>query len=125
MSDPDGVTGEATHTVKVKTRTEPQPYKGGRTLHVYAPDYQGTKLEPSFTSILQAYYGAGLGDWNVVWERRAQPGDTILVHVGLYKPERLNYVDPDDDAVRRLDVADAERHARRSPSRLNRPGTAR
>lgn len=94
MSDPDGVTGEATHTVKVKTRTEPQPYVGGRTLHVYAPDYQGTKLEPNFTSILQAYYGAGLGDWNVVWERRAQPGDTILVHVGLYKSERLNYVDP-------------------------------
>ena len=44
--------------------------------------------------MLQAYYGAGLGDWSVVWERRAQPGDTILVHVGLYKPERFNYVDP-------------------------------
>ena len=43
---------------------------------------------------MQAYYGAGLGDWSVVWERRAQPGDTILVHAGLYKPERLNYVDP-------------------------------
>ena len=51
-------------------------------------------MEPSFTSILQAYYGAGLGDWSVVWERRAQPGDTLLVHAGLYKPERLNYVDP-------------------------------
>ena len=43
---------------------------------------------------MQAYYGAGLGDWSVVWERRAQPGDTILMHAGLYKPERLNYVDP-------------------------------
>jgi hypothetical protein len=43
---------------------------------------------------LQAYYGAGLGDWSVVWERRAQPGDTLLLHAGLYKPERLNYVDP-------------------------------
>jgi hypothetical protein len=43
---------------------------------------------------LQAYYGAGLGDWSVVWERRAQPGDTILMHAGLYKPQRLNYVDP-------------------------------
>ena len=66
----------------------------GRTLHVYPPDHQGTRQEPSFTSLLQAYYGAGLGDWSVVWERRAQPGDTILVHVGLYKSERLNYVDP-------------------------------
>ena len=94
LSDPDGVSGEATHTVKVRTRTEPQPSKEGRTLHVYPTDYTGPRQEPSFTSILQAYYGAGMGDWNVVWERRAQPGDTILVHVGLYKSDRLNYVDP-------------------------------
>ena len=52
------------------------------------------RQEPSFTSLLQAYYGAGLGDWSVVWERRAQPGDTILLHAGLYKSDRLNYVDP-------------------------------
>lgn len=94
LSDPDGTAGETTHTVKVKTRTEPQPSKTGRTLHVYAPDYKGTRMEPSFTGILQAYYGAGLGDWSVVWERRAQPGDTLLVHAGLYRPERTNYVDP-------------------------------
>jgi Right handed beta helix region len=94
MKDPDGITGQAAQKVRVKTRTEPQPYAGGRKLHVYAPDYQGTKMEPNFGSIMEAYYGAGLGDWNVVWERRAQPGDTILVHVGLYKSERLNYVDP-------------------------------
>ncbi|MCS7024355.1 MAG: hypothetical protein NZV14_06105 [Bryobacteraceae bacterium] len=94
LRDPDGVRGTATQTVKVKTRTEPKPYSGGRRLHVYPPDYQGPKQEPSFTSLLQAYYGAGLGDWNMVWERRAQPGDTILLHVGLYKNDRLNYVDP-------------------------------
>ncbi len=94
MSDPDGVSGESTTSVRVKTRAEPMPYPEGRTLHVYPPDYQGQRLEPSFTGILQAYYGAGLGDWSVVWERRARPGDTLLVHVGLYKPERLNYVDP-------------------------------
>ena len=94
LADPDGVSGEATHSVRVKTRTEPQPYRGGRTLHVYPADYQGQRIEPSFTGILEAYYGAGLGDWNVVWERRAQPGDTLLVHAGLYRNERLNYVDP-------------------------------
>jgi hypothetical protein len=94
LSDPDGTNGQTAHTVKVKTRSEPQPSKEGRTLHVYAPDHQGPRLEPSFSSLLQAYYGAGLGDWNVVWERRAQPGDTILVHAGLYKNDRLNYVDP-------------------------------
>ena len=94
MADPDGVKGTATQTVKVKTRTEPQPYAGGRQLHVYPPDYKGDKLEPNFSTLLEAYYGAGLGDWSVVWERRAQPGDTILLHAGLYKPERRNYVDP-------------------------------
>lgn len=94
MTDPDGVNGQAAQTVKVRTRKEPQPSPRGRTLHVYPADYQGPKQEPSFTGILQAYYGAGLGDWNVVWERRARPGDTLLVHAGLYKPERLNYVDP-------------------------------
>ncbi|HWB96091.1 MAG TPA: hypothetical protein VG672_05300 [Bryobacteraceae bacterium] len=94
LADPDGITGEAAHTVKVRTRSEPQPSQEGRKLHVYPPDYKGPRTEPSFTSILEAYYGAGLGDWNVVWERRARPGDTLLVHAGLYKPERLNYVDP-------------------------------
>jgi hypothetical protein len=94
LTDPDGATGETTHTVNVRTRVEPQPSKEGRTLHVYPPDYQGKRIEPSFTGILQAYYGAGLGDWSVVWERRARAGDTLLVHAGLYKPERLNYVDP-------------------------------
>lgn len=94
MADRDGVRGEATQIVKVKTRSEPQPAKGGRTLHVYPPDYEGKREEPSFTSLLQAYYGAGLGDWSVVWERRVQPGDTILMHAGLYQNDRLNYVDP-------------------------------
>lgn len=94
MTDADGTSGETIQTVRVRTRTEPQPFEAGRTLHVYAPAYEGPREEPSFTSLLQAYYGAGLGDWSVVWERRVQPGDTILVHAGLYKSERLNYVDP-------------------------------
>ena len=94
LADPDGVTGNTTQTVKIRTRTEPQPFQGGRKLHVYPPDYTGTKIQPAFGSLMEAYYGAGLGDWNVVWEHRAQPGDTILMHAGLYRPERLNYVDP-------------------------------
>ncbi len=94
LKDPDGVTGNPRREVKVTTRTEPMPFTKGRTLHVYPPDYFGPREEPSFTGILQAYYGAGLGDWSVVWERRAKPGDTLLVHAGLYRPERWNYVDP-------------------------------
>ena len=93
LKDPDGATGRTTQLVRARTRTEPQRSTKGRTLHVYPPDYQGPREEPSFTSLLEAYYGAGLGDWSVVWERRAQPGDVILMHVGLYRPERLNYVD--------------------------------
>jgi len=94
MTDADGVSGQAVQLVRVKTRSEPQPAAEGRKLHVYPPDYEGPRQEPSFTSLLQAYYGAGLGDWSVVWERRAAAGDTILMHAGLYKNDRLNYVDP-------------------------------
>lgn len=94
LTDPDGVSGQSSQLVRIKTRSEPQPSQEGRKLHVYPPDYQGPRQEPSFTSLLQAYYGAGLGDWSVVWERRAAAGDTILVHAGLYKNDRLNYVDP-------------------------------
>jgi len=94
LTDPDGASGPTSQLVRVTTRREPQPFAGGRTLHVYPPDYQGPRQEPSFTSLLQAYYGAGLGDWSAVWERRAAAGDTILLHAGLYKNDRLNYVDP-------------------------------
>lgn len=94
LTDPEGADGETEIVRRVKTRNEPQPSRDGRTLHVYAADHEGPREEPAFTSLMQAYYGAGLGDWNVVWERKAQPGDTILVHAGLYKSERLNYVDP-------------------------------
>lgn len=94
LADPDGAAGETSQTLRIKTRSEPQPFKGGRKLHVYPVGHEGKKEEPNFTSLLQAYYGAGLGDWSVVWEKRAQPGDTILMHAGVYKSERHNYVDP-------------------------------
>jgi len=94
MSDPDGVEGQAAQTVRVRTRTEPRAAAGGRTLHVYPVDWKGERQEPSFTGLMQAYYGAGMGDWNAVHERKAGPGDVIVVHAGLYKANRLNYVDP-------------------------------
>jgi hypothetical protein len=94
MKDPDGVTGQAQQRVTVATRAEPQPYSGGRTLHVYPADHVGPKQEPSFIGLKAAYYGEGRGDWTAVRMKKAQPGDTLLVHAGLYRPERLNYVDP-------------------------------
>ncbi|MEP7363672.1 MAG: hypothetical protein ABI972_10485, partial [Acidobacteriota bacterium] len=94
MRDPDGVTGKATERVTVSTRAEPQPYAGGRILHVYPADHAGPKQEPSFIGLKAAYYGEGRGDWTAVRMRKAQPGDTILIHAGMYRPDRLNYVDP-------------------------------
>ncbi len=94
LKDPDGVTGPAEQRVTVSTRSEPKTFGGGRVLHVYPPDHEGPKLEPSFIGIKAAYYGEGRGDWTAVRMNKAQPGDTILVHAGLYRPDRLNYVDP-------------------------------
>lgn len=92
MTDPDSVSGKSSQQVTVKTRETPKAYTGGRTLHVYPPDYEGPKLEPSFKGLKEAYYGPGTGDWAPVHERPVQPGDVILVHAGLYKADRLNYV---------------------------------
>jgi hypothetical protein len=94
LCDPDGVQGKSVETVKVHTRPEPKAAEGGRVLHVYPPQWKGEKQEPSFIGLKKAYYGSGNGDWAVVSERKARPGDVILVHAGLYKSDRLNYSDP-------------------------------
>jgi hypothetical protein len=94
MSDPDGVNGRAVEEVTVTTRRVPTAAAGGRTLHVYPPDYDGPRMEPSFKGLKEAYYGPGLGDWDVVHTRPVQPGDVILVHAGLYKADRMDYVTP-------------------------------
>ncbi len=94
MKDPDGSKGQTVQTVKVRTREDPKEYAGGRTLHVYPIGWKGKKEEPSFEGLKAAYYGSGLGDWSVVYERRAKPGDIILMHAGMYKADRLNYVEP-------------------------------
>jgi hypothetical protein len=94
LSDPDGVEGDTIHQVKVTTRTEPQAAANGRILHVYPVEYKGEMQEPAFHGLKAAYYGSGLGDWSVVSERKIQPGDVILVHAGIYKADRLNYVEP-------------------------------
>ena len=40
LRDPDGVSGQATKTVTVRTRPEPMPAAGGNVYHVYPPGYQ-------------------------------------------------------------------------------------
>jgi hypothetical protein len=94
MSDPDGVRGQAVQQVTITTRGVPKIPEGGRVRHVYPPDYEGPRQEPSFNGLKEAYYGPGRGDWSVVRERPVQPGDAILVHAGLYKADRFDYVTP-------------------------------
>ena len=94
MKDPDGVSGQAVQMVKVQTRAEPKPAAGGRVRHVYPPNWKGAKEESNFSGLMAAYAGAGTGDWNVVFQDKVGPGDVILVHAGLYKGDRRNYVDP-------------------------------
>jgi hypothetical protein len=88
MTDPDGVTGEAQKIVTVHTRPEPKPFTGGSVYHVYPRDYKGQKKEPNFENMMAAYYkGWCEADWWAVAPPRVQPGDTILVHAGVYKDD--------------------------------------
>jgi hypothetical protein len=92
ISDPDGVRGTAERIVTVRTRAEPQPYAGGRVFHVYPHGFKGQKTEPSFEGLMCAYnfWCAGT-DWATSGRPRVRPGDTILVHAGLYKYNRYEY----------------------------------
>ena len=99
-SDPDGVSGERTKVARVRTRPEPMPAADGRIFHVYPPGFRGTKLEPSFDGLMCAYNLTCAGtDWATAGRPRVRPGDTILVHAGLYKYNRFEYTN--DAAVNR------------------------
>ena len=92
LRDPDGVQGTRVRTVRVRTRAEPQPAAGGAVYHVYPFGYRGEKLAPAFTGLLAAYYlGSDQSDHSREMPPRVKPGDTILVHAGLYKDNRFVY----------------------------------
>jgi hypothetical protein len=92
MADPDGVQGERSRVVTVSTRPEPQPYAGGRVFHVYPPGHTDQKIEPAFDGLMCAYnfWCAGT-DWATSGRPRVRPGDTILVHAGVYQYNRYEY----------------------------------
>ncbi len=95
LRDPDGIVGDSIIVRQIQTKSVPKPYTEGKIYHVYPPGYEGDREEPSFTGLNEAYYGQGnLGDWWLVPDARAQPGDIILVHAGTYQGDLLNYVDP-------------------------------
>ena len=98
--DPDGVSGQATKTVTVRTRPEPMPAAGGSVFHVYPPGFKGAKIEPSFEGLMCAYNLTCAGtDWATAGRPRVKAGDTILVHAGIYKYNRYEYTN--DPAVNR------------------------
>jgi hypothetical protein len=78
MSDPDGVNGNKQKMVTVRTRPEPKPFAGGQILHVYPMDYKGAKAKQVFWGLVSAY-------------RAVEPGDTILIHAGVYQSDRTIY----------------------------------
>jgi hypothetical protein len=92
LTDPDGVKGKKEQVVRVRTRKEPMPAGGGAVYHVYPFDYKGPKQEPAFTGLLAAYYlGSDQSDHSREMPPRVHPGDTILVHAGVYKDNRFVY----------------------------------
>ncbi len=92
MTDPDGVKGQAAKLVTVRTRPEPKPYPSGTVYHVYPHGFKGQKIQPAFEGLLCAYYLTCAGtDWATASRPRVKPGDTILVHAGLYKYDRYIY----------------------------------
>ena len=92
LSDPDGISGESVRTLVARTRAEPRPAPGGRVLHVYPPGYTGERLEPAYSGLLEAYNVAGLGgDWSRASPPRVRPGDTLLIHAGVYLSKRDHY----------------------------------
>jgi len=92
LTDPDGVEGQIERTVRVRTRPEPVPYEGGNVYHVYPSGYDGPREQPAFTGLLAAYYtGASHSDNFNTFPPRVQPGDTILVHAGVYRDNRYRY----------------------------------
>jgi hypothetical protein len=55
LTDPDGVRGEATRQVTVRTRAEPMPAVDGRTFHVCPHPFKGEKLQPAFEGLMCVY----------------------------------------------------------------------
>ena len=80
-------------TARFKTRAEPTAARnGGNVYHVYPWDHAGPRIEPSFTGLLAAYFReARHADWATVGPIRVKPGDTILVHAGVYRDHREHY----------------------------------
>ena len=78
--------------LRVHTRPEPKPVAGGRVFHVYPFGFTGTMIQPAFLGLMAAYNNSSSGtDMTMATRPRVRPGDTILVHAGLYINQREIY----------------------------------
>jgi len=97
LTDPDGIEGKTEYLVTVGTRPEPKPFAGGQVYHVYPGGYKGPRQAPAFTGLGAAYFtGSSHTDNHNTFPPRVKPGDTILVHAGLYKDNRFLYAQGGD-----------------------------
>lgn len=100
LADPDGASGPVEQVVTAHTRAEPRPAAGGAVYHVYPRDWKGTRQQPAFGSLAEAYNtGANGADFVNSFEPRVKPGDVILVHAGLYKDNRRLYAAPGNSTL--------------------------
>ena len=81
LKDPDG--GSTVRELKSRTKKTPQAYSAGRTLHVIpgASDDSGVVSTPGTGSADDPFLGLKTA------EAAARPGDTVMVHAGIYKGE--------------------------------------
>ena len=60
--------------------------------HVYPHGFKGQRSRPAFEGLMCAYNDWCAGtDWATSGRPRVRPGDTILVHAGVYKYNRYEY----------------------------------
>ncbi len=112
LTDPDGASGQTEHTVRVKTRSEPQPSREGSHAARLPPRLSGPAPGAQLHKPLAGLLRRGPGRL----ERRLGTAG----EAGRYDPDACRPLQaraaelrgPDDDALRWHDVADVEGDAR-------------
>ena len=93
LSDPDGVEGRGENSRQSPHPCRAKPFAGGHTSpRVSSGLSPAIKQMPAFTGLLAVYYmGSSGADNHNSFPGRVRPGDTILVHAGIYKDNRFRY----------------------------------
>ncbi len=94
LKDPDGVEGESQKIVKTSTRAVPTTPGDGEVRHLYPVDHKGEMEEPGYKNLLGAARGLKRGSFGLNNSPTTlKPGDTIVVHGGVYQADRYAYRD--------------------------------